>query len=171
MSGEAAVDMGTKLRGNVTSFDGSLLSGWASDGTKNPVKLRLSVNGVFFCELFANEPRDDVAAFSASAAGCGFSIVIPQALLVGGVFELALADCRSGVPISGSPYHIDASALNSTAQVTPTLHNFSRQVGDAIERAIDAKQLQDNMVVLLQWLEINVDRIHQIKERDDEEFK
>ncbi len=45
------------LRGHIDGFDGSALSGWASDGTRQPPRLRVLTNGAWHCEVLADGPR------------------------------------------------------------------------------------------------------------------
>jgi hypothetical protein len=110
-----SVSMISTVQGNAESFDGRFLRGWASDGSHEPLRLRVVANGVIVEEVIAGERRDDVIAAGLAKIGSGFSTLIPAHLFVIEDCEVDLFDCRTGDRIPGTPYRIPARPMVEVA--------------------------------------------------------
>jgi GT2 family glycosyltransferase len=107
---DAVSPLSLVARGNIESFDGHVLSGWAHDGTGAPISLRVIVNGETFCDLPADEERNKAATYGAEINETRFLIEIPERFH-GKACVVELIDCRSDAPIIGSPFHIETMAF------------------------------------------------------------
>jgi GT2 family glycosyltransferase len=120
----------SELKGYIESFDGRVISGWASDGTETPVTLRVIVNGETFREVVADAPRDDVVAAGAAVAGvgAGFSIKLPKMFsLAGDSCVVEIVERLSNTPIPGSPCYVESEAADSLGV---------RTLSDALRRLV-----------------------------------
>ena len=149
--------------GNVENFDGCSLRGWVSDGTQEPIRLRIVVNGLNYCEIIADSPREDVIAAGYAVVGSGFAIELPETFFTDEACIVEIYDCHDNRPIPGSPYQIAARPLEKPALEKANLSGFSELIVDATESVVDVAQLQANVAVVLGWLQRNVDRANAIR--------
>ena len=162
----AAIGGAPIVRGFIDGFDGTLLNGWASDGTKTPLRLRVLTNGLWHCEILADAPRDDVVDAGYAAAGCGFSIEIQRELFTGAPCLVEIHDAASGAPIPGSPFRIDPLPLEKLDFAGADLAGLSDTIVGITENISDVRQLQANVALILNWLQRNVDRAAALQQRE-----
>ncbi len=152
------------IQGNVESFDGRFLRGWASDGSLEPLRLRVVANGVAVDETLANEPRDDVIAAGLSQIGSGFMTLIPEHLFVVEGCEVELFDCRTGEPVPGSPFRIEARPLVEVAVASADFATISDVIIGLNDKVDNVAQLQAHVAMILTWLQKSVDRAHELRQ-------
>ena len=111
-----AHDVFSVVRGDVESFDGRLLRGWASAGTSFPMRLRFVVNGVDFCEILADEPRAHPISAGLASNDCGFSVEIPRALFAHEPCLIEIFDCHDRAEIPGSPVQIESEPAETSTR-------------------------------------------------------
>jgi GT2 family glycosyltransferase/glycosyltransferase involved in cell wall biosynthesis len=121
------------LRGNIESFDNNTLTGWAFDGSPNPVRLKILVDEEPYDTILANLPRPDIATTGIDNINCGFVIEFSDAVLSRRTFRIQLESASDGRLLWGTPCTIELLQAASDKVAPPAPQEAPRLEGQLEE--------------------------------------
>ena len=153
----------SNIKGYVESYTAGKLVGWASNGTREHVRLQVAINGIHWLDVNADQPRDDVVEAGFSLIEAGFEVEIPQYCFQGAPCIVDVTVEGTDIPVPGSPFKIDPPALEEHRPL-PDLESLDGLITKITDATTKASQLMANVPIILRWLQRTVDRCNGLQQ-------